>query len=204
MPSDVEQYLGESTFGLPACESSNHFALSYSLGTLVTMALSAIGGYESTWSLEPMLNDGYSFKDAFQKVYGISWDSALPVLSEAVSNLAMDIFDPPSQFKYQASANSKIVTLVDNEGCAPYTPDNRNVYARIQVLQDGIWRDAPTISLSWNKDPSCDRVAGKNWLASLTVALDHGTQYRFIYVGDVNIGSRDELGRGISSTHLYP
>ncbi len=202
-PEDVTSYLKESTFELPACRSTYKFAISFSIGTFTVMVLSAIAGYESTWALEPMLNDGIPFKVAFQNVYGISWDKALPIIAQAVSKLDLYIYDPPSTTVYQAKDPTNIVTLIGQEGCSAYTPDGKNVYTRIQVFQDGFWKDVPTLSISWNKDPSCDRVPGKDWIATIKVALDHGVQYRWLYVGAVNIGQRDEKGRGVSHPSTY-
>ncbi len=204
-PSDVATYLKESSTILPGCRSTNRFALSYSLGTYTVMALSAIGGWESTFSLLPMLNDGISLNDAFKRVYGITWDEALPTLSQVVSEMVMQQLNPPSSAIYQVKDSTNIVSLVGEEGCSVYDPNNsQTTRARIQVLKDGTWLDVPTIEQSWAKNSNCNGVQGHPWLVTLKVALDHGASYRFLYLGQVNIGQSDEYGRGFSATHTLP
>ncbi len=203
-PVDVQKYLEDSSNILPGCRSTNRFALSYSLGAFTTIALSAIGGWESTYSLLPMLNDGISLNDAFKNVYGITWDAALPTLAQVVSQMQMQVLDPPSAEKYVAKDSNNIVTLKGTEGCSRYEPDDpQTIQARIQVLQDGKWLDAPSVDVTWAQDSACNFNPALAWMVTIKVALDHGSQYRFLYSGDVNIGSRDEFGRGTSHTYTY-
>ena len=116
----------------------------------------------------------------------------------------MYLYDPPSTDIYQPKNPTEEATLTGFEGCSAYTSDGKSVYTRIQVLQDGKWKDAPSVDISWKQDPSCDGVPGKKWLATIKVNLEHGVQYRWLYVGNVNIGQRDEKGRGVSQTYVYP
>ena len=203
-PADVRKYLEDSSNILPGCRTTNHFALSYSLGSYTTMALSAIGGWESTFSLLPMLNDGIALNDAFKRLYGITWDEAIPVLSQAVSQMQMEVLDPQTPEKYQAKDQSNVVELKGTEGCSNYDPNNpQTIQARIQVLQNGNWLDAPSVDVTWAQDSACNFNPALTWMVTIKVALDHGTQYRFLYSGDVNIGARDEFGRGFSHTYTY-
>jgi hypothetical protein len=206
-PSHVKKYLSDASTQMPGCSLSNRFALSYSLGAYTVMALSAIGGWESTWALYPMLNSGMSLNSAFKRVYGITWDQALPTLSQAVSALVMKQLDPPGYGTYSPTDQTNVVSLVGKQGCSAYdASDSQTVRARLQVLQDGHWLDVPTIEQSWASDPSiCRGLPTKlSWVVTLKVALDHGVSYRFLYLGDVNIGLRDEYGRGYSQTFKLP
>ena len=126
------------------------------------------------------------------------------ILSNVVSQLAMQAYDPPAFGTYQVKDTSNVVTLTGEEGCAAYdASDPQTTRAKLQVLVDGHWLDVPTIEESWNKDSSCDRIIGQPWLVTLKVALDHGVQYRFQYLGLVNMGSKDEALRPISQSHVY-
>jgi hypothetical protein len=206
-PSDVSKYLQEASTKLPGCANSNRFALSYSLGSYAVMALSAIGGWESTWSLLPMLNSGMSLNTAFKRVYGITWDQALPTLSEAVSKMVMNQLDPPGYGIYHPVDSTHVVTLTGAQGCATYkASDPQTVRARIQVLQDGHWFDVPTIQQTWTQDRyQCGGLpANRSWLVTIKAAIDSGASYRFLYLGEVNIAHRDEAGRGYSQTELVP
>ncbi len=205
-PLDVKKYLQEASTDLPGCRSTNRFALSYSLGSYAVLSLSAIGGWESVWSLLPMLNDGISLNDAFKRVYGITWDQALPTLSEVVSALVMRQLDPPGYATYHPTNSQNIVSLTGEQLCAAYKPgDPQTTRARIQVLQNGHWLDVPTIKETWAIDPSqCQWIPDLPWVVTLKVALDPGASYRFLFLGQVNIGQRDEFGRGFSQTFVLP
>ena len=203
-PEDVLKYLKESSTNLPGCAATDRFALSYSLGSITVMALTAIGGWESTFALAPMLNDGISLNDAFKRVYGITWDEALPTLAQVVSELEMLQLDPPGFATYQVKDSTNIVTLTGEEGCAGYDPnDLQTTRARIQVLENGNWLDVPAIEQTWALSTSCTGLGAKSYLTTIKVAMDHGASYRFIYIGtEINIGRHDEYGRGFSGTRI--
>ena len=202
-PSDVEKWLIDQS-NTKTCHDSNYFALGYSLGFLTVEALSAIGGPEAPMAWLSRLEADESKNQAFSEVFGITWDAAVPILSNVVSQLAMQAYDPPAFGTYQVKDTSNVVTLTGEEGCAAYdASDPQTTRAKLQVLVDGHWLDVPTIEESWNKDSSCDRIIGQPWLVTLKVALDHGVQYRFQYLGLVNMGSKDEALRPISQSHVY-
>ena len=49
--------------------------------------LSAIGGTESSMKIYDLAGAGQSFDQAFNNVYGISWNDAKPILAEVVALL---------------------------------------------------------------------------------------------------------------------
>jgi hypothetical protein len=202
-PKDVEKWLIDQS-NTVTCHDSNYFALGYSLGFLTVEALAAIGGPEAPMAWLARLEADESKNQAFSEVFGITWDAAVPILSNVVSQLAMQAYDPPADGTYQVKDQNNIVTITGDEGCAVYdATDPQTTRAKIQVFIDGHWLDVPTIEETWNKDSRCNPIIGQPWLVTLKVALDHGVQYRFQYLGFVNMGRRDTFGRPISQSHVY-
>ena len=85
----AEAYLKDSF--AENCNSGLQYGLSYSLGYLATEALVAIRGYESPMGLLTLmgLND-LTWDEAFEHVFEISWDEAMPILAKYVSLKAME------------------------------------------------------------------------------------------------------------------
>ena len=73
-------FSGDST-----CNFEGIYSLTYSVGLAVIEALSTISGPDSIMMVWNLGKYGFSFEEAFESVYGISWDEAVPVLAEAVS-----------------------------------------------------------------------------------------------------------------------
>jgi hypothetical protein len=82
--SDVESYLQSASISA-SCWQSNQFGFAYTLGEATIETLVSIGGSESFFALEERLAASETMNQAFQEVYGITWDSALPILSQVVA-----------------------------------------------------------------------------------------------------------------------
>jgi hypothetical protein len=76
----VSAYISLQT--LPACERT--YSWGYATGMLIVEALSAIGGVQSTMALYAEEARGNQFTDAFKLVYGVSWETAQPILTQVV------------------------------------------------------------------------------------------------------------------------
>lgn len=57
----------------------------YDVGMLVTELLASLKGPESTMMLSAEVGEGISYKDAFNKIYGISWQEAVPLMAKIIS-----------------------------------------------------------------------------------------------------------------------
>ena len=57
----------------------------YDLGGMLIEVLTALKGPGSTMEMWRLAGTGVNFNDAFAKVYGISFDKALPVISKAIA-----------------------------------------------------------------------------------------------------------------------
>ena len=97
--AEVAQYLNEAV-DLSKCYKTNKYAFSYSLGAATTEALVSIGGSESFFALHNRFIDGMSYSQAFKEVYGISWDQAVPILSQIVAK-KVSLSYSPNALTYQ-------------------------------------------------------------------------------------------------------
>jgi len=61
------------------------YRVGYGIGALVIEALTAIAGPQSTMSVVTEQSYGKTFPEAFQIVYGISWDKAAPILAQVAA-----------------------------------------------------------------------------------------------------------------------
>ena len=80
----AEDYLRTSQE--PQCQAGYQYALGYHLGYIATQGLAAIGGVESTMNLFTRI--GYNdipFEEAFEGIYGITWEEAVPILAALIS-----------------------------------------------------------------------------------------------------------------------
>ena len=67
------------------CTTKLQYGLSYSYGYLATEGLMAIGGAESPMAVFMLMGEyDFTWDEAFERVYGISWDEALPILAELI------------------------------------------------------------------------------------------------------------------------
>ena len=87
-PNDVNDLINQffNVFsGDSTCNFEGIYSLTYSVGLAVIEVLSTISGPDSIMMVWNLGKYGFSFEEAFESVYGISWDEAVPVLAEAVS-----------------------------------------------------------------------------------------------------------------------
>lgn len=57
----------------------------YDLGYMTVEALASIKGIESTMQVVVGISQGLTFNQSFEKVYGISWNEAAPILAKVIS-----------------------------------------------------------------------------------------------------------------------
>ena len=57
----------------------------YDLGGMLIEVLTALKGPSSTMEIWKLAGSGLKFNDAFEKVYGLSFDKALPIISKAIA-----------------------------------------------------------------------------------------------------------------------
>ncbi len=57
----------------------------YDLGAMLVETLAAVKGPASTMELWKTMGTGLNFTKAFEKVYGISFEKALPIISKAIA-----------------------------------------------------------------------------------------------------------------------
>jgi hypothetical protein len=81
--SEISDYLKEAS--VQPCHLTRKYALAYSAGTAAIEALVAIAGSESFFAVDQRIARGKKFVDAFEEVYGVTWDYAEPILSEVVA-----------------------------------------------------------------------------------------------------------------------
>lgn len=94
---DVETYL-KGAADVSTCANTDQFTLSYSLGTATVEALVSLGGTESLLALDERLSQRQEINDAFKDVYGITWDEALPILSQVVAEkITLQLKHDPSK-----------------------------------------------------------------------------------------------------------
>lgn len=58
----------------------------YDVGMLVTEVLASLKGPESTMRLSLEVGNGLTYQKAFEKIYGIPWEAAVPLLAQIIYN----------------------------------------------------------------------------------------------------------------------
>jgi hypothetical protein len=195
----VLKYLNETSVG-GTCQTKTSFALSYSLGFLTIEALTAIGGPESHMAMVQRIANGKTLSQAFKLTYGTSWASAKNILAQVVATEIMNVLDPPTEHEYTANPATQPQVFQSQEGCAGYKSSKPHALsAHLQAQVNGEWQDVQTISSGWSRSNTCGAMSNMNYLAHVEAAIDPGTTYRWIFLGEVNIGERDKYGRGVSA-----
>ena len=62
----------------------------YDVGYMTVEALASIKGIESTMQVVVGVSQGLTFNQSFEKVYGISWNEAAPILAKTVSRMFLE------------------------------------------------------------------------------------------------------------------
>jgi len=96
--SEIESYF-DSANVLP-CNSTPQYALSYSAGAAAIEALVALGGSESFFAVDQRIANGEKFIDAFEEVYGVTWNYAEPILADVVAQKLTHV-NAPDASTYQ-------------------------------------------------------------------------------------------------------
>ena len=89
-PKILEHYDNSTS---PACIGRSDYALGYSVGLLTVEALSAIAGSNSSMYLYKYMSHGKTFEEAFEIIYGSSWEEAKPILAQFVSSTIRQLFN---------------------------------------------------------------------------------------------------------------
>ena len=79
----IQEYLGANP-DLTWVRKYNQWTM-FVMGAMFVEALVAIKGPESTMELWKLAGNGMKFPQAFEKVYGISFEKALPIISKAIA-----------------------------------------------------------------------------------------------------------------------
>lgn len=79
---DIERFYDSL---MPSKGNPEMFGYVYTLGYITVETLIALKGFDSPINLMVEVSNGESFESAFQKIYGISWASAKPILAQVVS-----------------------------------------------------------------------------------------------------------------------
>lgn len=58
----------------------------YDVGMLITEILASLKGPESTMRLSLEVGNGLTYQKAFEKIYGISWETAVPLIAQIIYN----------------------------------------------------------------------------------------------------------------------
>lgn len=73
----------------PSDEASRQMV--YWVGFIAVEALAAMKGINSTMDLVKMVAEGSTFEQAFEKIYGTSWEKAEPILAQVVSKQFLEV-----------------------------------------------------------------------------------------------------------------
>jgi hypothetical protein len=62
----------------------------YSIGYFTVEALAAVKGIDSPIEIFKLVSDGFTWDEAFLKVYGVTWKEAAPILAKTVSRMFLE------------------------------------------------------------------------------------------------------------------
>ena len=89
--SSVLNYYNKSIPGL--CIKNPDYVLGYSIGYLTVEAMNAMSGADSAMHMYSVMATGEKFEEAFEIIYGISWNDAKPIFAEYVSIVITNLFN---------------------------------------------------------------------------------------------------------------
>ena len=83
-PVDIERFYASL---MPGKYNAEMFGYVYTIGYITMECLVALKGIDSPTELIVLVSNGSTFEEAFEKVYGISWKDASPILAKTVSQI---------------------------------------------------------------------------------------------------------------------
>jgi hypothetical protein len=86
-PADIERFYASL---MPGKYNTEMFGYVYTLGYITMECLVALKGIDSPTQVIVEVSNGLTFEEAFEKVYGISWKDASPVLAKTVSQIFLN------------------------------------------------------------------------------------------------------------------
>jgi hypothetical protein len=93
-PKILEYYNDNTPF---VCVGRSDYVLGYSVGFLTVEALSAVAGANSSMYLYKYMSRGKTYEQAFEIIYGSSWEEAKPILALFVSSTIRQLFNESSK-----------------------------------------------------------------------------------------------------------
>jgi len=86
-PENIERFYSSL---MPGKYNAEMFGYVYTLGYFTLESLVALKGIDSPMELILQISNGSTFEQAFNNVYGITWEKAAPILAETVSRMFME------------------------------------------------------------------------------------------------------------------
>ena len=73
------------------CMTNYDYTLGYSIGFLTVEVLSAFGGGDSSMHLYKSMSSGKTYAEAFDLIYGYSWDESKQIIASVVSSIILEM-----------------------------------------------------------------------------------------------------------------
>ena len=73
------------------CMTNYDYTLGYSIGFLTVEVLSAFGGGDSSMHLYKLMSSGKTYAEAFELIYGYSWDESKQIIASVVSSIILEM-----------------------------------------------------------------------------------------------------------------
>ena len=86
-PEDIERFYASL---MPGKNNAEMFGYVYTLGYITMECLVALKGIDSPMEVILQVSNGATFEEAFEKVYGIAWKDASPILAKTVSQIFLN------------------------------------------------------------------------------------------------------------------